>query len=305
MVPGVQPGGGVKLDNRESTADPNEGGGRYLDCAGKILDLSRPLVMGILNTTPDSFSDGGRFFDPALAFERAAEMAAQGADILDVGGESTRPGAPAVGEQEEIDRILPVIERISDAGLGVPVSVDTSKPAVMRAAVAAGASMINDVLALRAPGALETASVLSVPVCLMHMLGEPRTMQLAPAYGDVTREIRAFLSERIDACVAAGIPRERLLIDPGFGFGKNLDHNLRLMRDLGSFDTLGVPLLVGVSRKSMIGAILGGAPTDARLFGSLAAAVMAVERGAAIVRVHDVKPTVDAVRVVEAVRRCV
>lgn len=292
------------MNTSASTAGPTEGSVRQLDCGGRILDLARPRVMGILNATPDSFSDGGRFVDPDQAFDRAVEMVVQGADILDVGGESTRPGASPVSEQEEIDRVLPVIERIS-RDLNVPISVDTSKPAVMRAAVAAGAGMINDVLALRAPGALEAASALAVPVCLMHMLGEPRTMQSDPVYGDVTGEVRAFLAERIDACVSAGLPREGLLIDPGFGFGKTLDHNLQLMRELERFKTLGVPLLVGVSRKSMIGAILGGAPTDARLHGSVAAAVMAVERGASVIRVHDVKPTVDAIKVVEAVRRCV
>ncbi len=272
-----------------------------LDLEAVGRGASRPLVMGILNTTPDSFSDGGRFDDPERAFERAAEMVAEGADIIDVGGESTRPGAAPVDERREAERVLPVIERIA-AELAVPISVDSSKPGVMRAAVGAGAGMINDVNALRAPGALQAAAELGVPVCLMHMLGEPRTMQEAPVYGDVVGEVRAFLSGRIEACVAAGIPRQRLLVDPGFGFGKTLDHNLRLLRELQAFSSLGVPLLVGISRKSMIGAILGGAPAGRRVHGSLAAAVMAVERGASVVRVHDVGPTVEALRVVAAVR---
>ena len=271
-----------------------------VDCAGKTLDLSQPRVMGILNITPDSFSDGGDFLSPAAALERAREMAAEGADIIDVGGESTRPGAQPVSEQEELERVLPVIRAIS-AELSVPVSIDTSKPNVMRAAVAAGARMINDVLALRAPGALEAAREAKVPVCLMHMQGEPRTMQQDPHYGDVVDDIIVFLRERIRVCEAAGIPRRFLILDPGFGFGKTLAHNLRLLKELHRIKELGLPLLVGLSRKSMLGALLQGMPASERLYGSLAAAVLAVERGASIVRVHDVKPTVDALRVVEAV----
>ncbi|MCW8907203.1 MAG: dihydropteroate synthase [Sedimenticola sp.] len=258
--------------------------------------------MGILNVTPDSFSDGGDFISPGAALEHARELVAEGADILDIGGESTRPGAGAVSDQQELDRIIPVIRAIA-AELPVPLSVDTSKPVVMREAVAAGAGMINDVLALRAEGALQTASDLGVPVCLMHMQGEPRTMQHNPRYDDVVSEVARFLSRRVDAAVAAGIPRDRLLLDPGFGFGKSLAHNLTLLHRLSRFESLGLPVLVGVSRKSMIGALLGDVPVDQRLHGSVAAAVMAVERGASIIRAHDVRATADALRVAHAVMR--
>ncbi len=269
---------------------------RELDCGGRRLVLDRPRVMGILNVTPDSFSDGGRYLDLGAAVERAWRMVEEGADIIDVGGESTRPGAAPVPMEEEMIRVVPVIEAIA-AKLPVPVSVDTSKPEVMGAAVVAGAGLVNDVRALRAPGALEMVAAFGVPVCLMHMRGEPRTMQRAPAYGDVVAEVRAFLLERVAACEAAGIPRERILIDPGFGFGKTLEHNLALMRRLDAFVETGLPVLVGVSRKSMIGALLGGAPVERRLHGSVAAAVVAACKGAAIVRVHDVAPTVEALRV--------
>lgn len=264
------------------------------------LDLTQPRVMGILNITPDSFSDGGDFLSPDIALERARQMAAEGADIIDVGGESTRPGAQPVSEREELQRVLPVIRAIT-AELSLPVSVDTSKPNVMRAAVAAGARMINDVQALCAPGALEAAREAKVPVCLMHMQGEPRTMQQDPGYGEVVGDIITFLQDRIRACEQAGIPRRYLILDPGFGFGKTLAHNLRLLKELRRIAELGLPLLVGISRKSMLGTLLDGAPASERLYGSLAAAVLAVERGASIVRVHDVKPTVDALRVVQAV----
>lgn len=271
-----------------------------LDCRGRILDLSRPQVMGILNVTPDSFSDGGRYRQLDAAFAHAVRMAEEGAAIIDVGGESTRPGSEAVSLQEEMDRVIPVIERLH-AELPVVISVDTSKPEVMQAAVAAGAGLINDVYALRNSGALDVAASLGVPVCLMHMQGEPRTMQHAPNYMDVVAEVRDFLDERMHICAQAGIPREHLLIDPGFGFGKNLDHNLSLLRHLPELHALGAPLLVGVSRKSMIGAITG-ASVDERVPGSVAAAVLAVWLGAKIVRVHDVKPTVDALKVVAAVQ---
>jgi dihydropteroate synthase len=257
--------------------------------------------MGILNVTPDSFSDGGRHVDLAAALARARAMVAEGADLVDVGGESTRPGAAAVAADEEIRRVVPVIEVLA-AELPVAVSVDTSKPEVMRAAVAAGAGMINDVAALRQPGALETAVALGVPICLMHMQGEPRTMQHAPRYDDVVAEVVAFLRGRAAACAAAGIPAERLLVDPGFGFGKTLAHNLALLRGLSAVAALGLPVLVGLSRKSMIGALLGDAPVGERLHGSVAAALVAVERGATIVRVHDVAPTVQALRVLAGVR---
>jgi len=265
------------------------------------LDLARPRVMGILNVTPDSFSDGGRFLDREAALRQGRALVAEGADILDVGGESTRPGAATVSVQEELDRVIPVIEALAGE-LPVPLSIDTSKPEVIEAAVAAGASLINDVAALRRPGALAAAGEAGVPVCLMHMQGEPGTMQQQPTYRDVVAEVRDFLAGRVAACEAAGIPRDRLLVDPGFGFGKTLAHNLALLRDLPTLHGLGVPVLVGLSRKSMIGALLDGAPVGERLYGSLAAAVLAVERGAAIVRVHDVAPTVQALRIVAAVR---
>jgi len=262
--------------------------------------LETPAVMGILNVTPDSFSDGGRFIGHEAALRRVREMIAEGAAIIDVGGESTRPGAPAVAVDEERARVIPVIEAIRSES-DIPVSIDTSKPEVMRAAVAAGASMINDVRALREPGALETAAELEVPVCLMHMRGEPRTMQQAPRYDDVVAEVLAFLEARVAACEAAGIPRERLILDPGFGFGKTLEHNLALFRALPRFVATGLPVLVGVSRKSMIGQVLE-VPVEGRLAGSLALATLAVAAGAAIIRVHDVKETLQAVRMACAVR---
>ena len=270
-----------------------------IDCAGKLLDLSQPRVMGILNVTPDSFSDGGDFLSVDLAIEQAHRMVKEGAAIIDVGGESTRPGAPAVSETEELERVLPVIEGIA-RNLPVPVSIDTSKPNVMRAAVAAGAGLINDVMALQVPGAVEAAAGLNVPVCLMHMQGKPRTMQQRPCYADVVSEVKEFLAQRIDCCISAGILRSRLLVDPGFGFGKTLDHNLVLLRDLQQITDLGLPVLAGLSRKSMIGALLDE-PVNNRMYGGLAAAVLAAERGARIIRTHDVKPTVDALAVSTAV----
>lgn len=270
-----------------------------LDCGGRKLDLSRPAVMGILNVTPDSFSDGGFYFDRDRAVAHAARMVEEGADIIDVGGESTRPGAQPVSAEEEIERVVPVIERLARQ-LDVPISVDTSKAEVMRAAVAAGAGFINDVRALREPGALETAAALGVPVCLMHMQGEPRTMQDNPRYGDVVAEVRDFLAARCAAAEAAGIPRTRLLVDPGFGFGKTVEHNLELLRGLPALAALGVPVLVGLSRKSMIGKLLG-LPVERRLHASVALALMAVHHGARVVRVHDVAPTVEAIRMWEAV----
>lgn len=272
-----------------------------LDCAGMPLDLTRPKVMGILNVTPDSFSDGGDFIVPDLALSHAEQMLLDGAAIIDVGGESTRPGAEAVSEQQELDRVIPVIEAIRQR-LSVIISIDTNKPAVMREAVAAGAGMINDVMALQAPGAVETAQGLNVPVCLMHMQGEPRTMQRNPEYADVVADIMHFFERRVAACMEGGIPRERLLLDPGFGFGKTLEHNLTLLKHLGAFNGIGLPLLVGMSRKSMLGSILDGAPVEGRLYAGLAAAVLAAEKGAAIIRVHDVGPTADALKLVEAVR---
>lgn len=261
--------------------------------------------MGILNVTPDSFSDGGRFFSVSAATQRARVMAEEGAAIIDVGGESTRPGATPVSVQEELDRVLPVIEAIQ-AELPVVISIDTSKPEVMRAAVEAGASFINDVCALRAEGALQAAVEAnrrySVPVCLMHMQGTPRTMQQQPHYDDVVGEVRSFLVERVQQCVAAGIPHERLLIDPGFGFGKSLAHNLTLLKHLETLTGLGLPLLVGLSRKSMIGALLGNEAGE-RLYGGIALATMAVLKGAVLVRTHDVRATVDALKIYTALRQ--
>jgi len=271
-----------------------------LDCAGKQLDLSRPRVMGILNVTPDSFSDGGRFRNVDNALRQAKRMVDEGADIVDVGGESTRPGAASVSLQEEMARVLPVIERIR-ATLDVPLSIDTSKPELMRAAVAAGAGLINDVAALRARGAIAAAADAAVPVCLMHMQGEPRTMQAAPQYNDVVADIMDYLSARVAACEAGGIAREHLLLDPGFGFGKTLQHNLVLLSRLDEMQSLGLPVLVGISRKSMLGAVTGR-ELEGRLAAGVAAVVMAVERGARIVRVHDVAETVDALKLWSAVR---
>lgn len=265
-----------------------------------MLDLSQPLVMGILNVTPDSFSDGGKFIDVSKAVEHALLMVEQGAGMIDVGGESTRPGAADVSEAEEIRRVVPVIEALV-ARTSIPISIDTSKAAVMSAAVAAGARLINDVRALREPGALEAAARTSAAVCLMHMQGEPRTMQHEPRYDDVVGEVTAFLEQRVEACVAAGIGRDRLLLDPGIGFGKRLEHNLALLAHLPELGRSGLPLLVGVSRKSMFQALLGR-PVEQRLAGGLAVATAAVLAGAAILRVHDVAETVDAVKVAQALR---
>ena len=270
-----------------------------LDCGGRKLDLSRTAIMGILNVTPDSFSDGGIFLVRDAAVTHALLMVEEGADIIDVGGESTRPGAQAVSVQEELDRVIPVIEAIASA-VPVPISIDTSKPEVMRAAVAAGAGLINDVRALRATDALNTAAALGVPVCLMHMQGEPRSMQHHPVYTDVVVEVRDFLQERIEACIAAGIPRQRMLVDPGFGFGKTVEHNLDLLRRLGELRALGMPILAGLSRKSMIGALFG-LPVEQRLHASVALALIAVQNGATMLRVHDVRATREAIRMFEAV----
>lgn len=251
--------------------------------------------MGVLNVTPDSFSDGGRFMDLDQALGQARMMVSEGADIIDIGGESTRPRALPVTAAAELDRVLPVLESVQRE-FDVPISIDTSKPEVMRDAVAAGASMINDISALRAPGALETAASLAVPVCLMHMQGAPRIMQEAPHYDDVVREVTEFLDDRATACIRAGIPRERIAVDPGFGFGKTLEHNLALLDGLERIVALGYPVLVGLSRKSMLGKLLGRAAED-RLAGSLALALLARQRGAGIIRVHDVAPTVDTLRI--------
>lgn len=271
-----------------------------LDCAGKSLDLSIPRVMGILNVTPDSFSDGGEFLDPERAVAHALHMVEAGAAIIDVGGESTRPGAEPVPEEVELARVIPVVEALHET-LAVPVSIDTRKPAVMQAAVQAGAGLINDITALQAPGALATVAALDVPVCLMHMQGTPQTMQAQPEYRDVVAEVAAFLVGRAEDCQAAGIARERILLDPGFGFGKTTQHNLRLLQQLDTLVARGYPVLVGLSRKSLIGNVLD-LPVDDRLYPGLALAVLAVWQGAAIVRTHDVAATRAAVAMCTAVR---
>ncbi len=265
----------------------------------RILTLGRSRVMGILNVTPDSFSDGGRFLCAEAALEQAASMSQQGADIIDVGGESTRPGAGQLPVQQELDRILPVIESIT-ARFDVAVSVDTSKPQVMQAAVAAGAVLINDVFALRREGAMDVAAGLDAAICLMHMQGDPGTMQVQPQYQELPREIIDFLGERVRACREAGIDADRLIVDPGFGFGKNDQHNLKILANLEQFRDLKLPLLVGLSRKRTLGN-LTGKEADQRVAGGVAAAVIAVSNGANIVRTHDVGPTVDALRVFDAV----
>ena len=263
------------------------------------VELDSPAVMGVLNVTPDSFSDGGRYATIDVALQRAEQMAEQGAAIIDVGGESTRPGARAVNEQEEVDRVLPVIEAIRRA-VDLPISIDTSKPGVMRAAVAAGASIINDVYALQADGALQTAVELQQPVCLMHMQGEPRTMQKEPQYEDVVAEVTQFLRERVAQCVQAGLGRELIIVDPGFGFGKRPAHNVELLAGLSRVTQIGVPVLVGLSRKSTLGKITGK-DVSQLMPASIAAAVLAVQQGVRIVRAHDVAETVDALRVATAV----
>jgi dihydropteroate synthase len=266
----------------------------------RVFDNSEKcLVMGILNVTPDSFSDDGHFDSPSLALDHTADMCRHGADVIDVGGESTRPGADPVTAGEELDRVIPVIEELQKR-FPVPISIDTSKAMVMREAVGAGATIINDVRALREEGALEVAAELRVPVCLMHMLGEPRSMQEAPEYDDVVADVLNFFRERVRACSAAGIDTNDILIDPGFGFGKALAHNLQLMRHLSEIVALGFPVLVGMSRKSMIGQMLDR-PVDQRGPAGLALALLARQRGARIIRTHDVGPTVDALRILEMV----
>ena len=257
--------------------------------------------MGVLNVTPDSFSNNGRFETLSDAVDHGARMVSEGADILDIGGESTRPGSESVSLDEELDRVIPVIEKLQ-AAFEVPISIDTSKADVMREAVEAGATMINDVCALRGDGSLQAAVDAKVPVCLMHMLGEPRTMQKAPAYENVVDEVAGFLRDRVDACLEAGMASSDIIVDPGFGFGKTLAHNLQLLRGLDEIVKLGFPVLVGMSRKSMLGQMLDR-PVDERLYGGLALAILAREKGAAIVRSHDVAPTVDALRVLDTVRQ--
>jgi dihydropteroate synthase len=271
-----------------------------LVCGTRTIGLDRPIVMGILNVTPDSFSDGGKHSDAASAIAHGRQMAADGAAIIDVGGESTRPGAAAVPEAEELRRVIPVVEALARDGL--VVSVDTRHAEVMRAAITAGAAMVNDVAALREPGALDVVAATHVAVCLMHIQGEPGTMQASPHYENVVAEVIAYLAARARACETAGVERERIVVDPGFGFGKTLMHNLELLRALPELAALGYPVLVGLSRKSSLGTITGRTAGD-RLPASLAAALAAIARGAAIVRVHDVRETIDAFNVWRAIER--
>jgi dihydropteroate synthase len=270
-----------------------------LDIGRYQLSLARPLVMGVVNVTPDSFSDGGSHFDPARAVEHALSLVRDGADVVDIGGESTRPGAQDVSAADEIARVLPVLEGL--VGAGVPISVDTSKPEVMRAVLERGADMINDVNAFRAAGALELMAITGAALCIMHMQGEPRTMQVAPHYDDVVAEVGAFLRARAQAAEAAGIGKSRIVVDPGFGFGKTMQHNLELLRHLVTIERLGWPVLAGLSRKSMLGRITGR-PVGERVHASVAAALLAVINGARIVRVHDVAATRDALAVYEALQ---
>ena len=271
-----------------------------LDCNGRILKLDVPRVMGIVNATPDSFADGGEHATVEAAIAHGLKLAGEGADILDIGGESTRPGAEDVPLEEELRRVVPVIEALAQR-VSIPISIDTSKPEVMRAAVAAGAGLVNDVYGLRREGALDAAAELGVLVVLMHMLGEPRTMQANPEYDDVVGEVHRFLAERIFAAEMAGIPKKRIVVDPGFGFGKNARHNLQLLAQLRRFTELGVPVLAGLSRKRTIGELTGRDDPRERVFGSVAAHLIAAQNGAMLLRVHDVAATVDALKVWNAV----
>ena len=275
---------------------------KNLHCGKYKLDLEKPIVMGILNVTPDSFSDGGRYDHIENALKHAIQLQEEGADIIDVGGESTRPGAKPVNGQEELDRVIPVIEKITSQ-IDLPVSIDTSKALVMTEAVSSGAVMVNDVMALQQPGTTEAVAMMddSIAVCLMHMQGQPRTMQENPVYDDVVEDVFGFLQSRVIECEQAGIDRNRIVIDPGFGFGKTLEHNIALLKHLSEFKKSGLPVLAGISRKSMLGKLLGDVPPDQRIDASVAAAVLAYERGANILRVHDVKQTVDALKIAQAI----
>lgn len=264
-----------------------------------LLHSTQPVIMGILNVTPDSFSDGGQFSSCELAVAHALKMQQQGADIIDIGGESTRPGAESVSLEAELSRVIPVISALRQHSQ-IPISIDTSKPEVMRAAVAAGASLVNDVYALRAPGAIAACAELSVPVCLMHMQGEPRSMQLDPQYQDVVAEVSAFLQQRAQLCIEQGIAKSHIMLDPGFGFGKTTAHNLQMLAHIRAFCGLDFPLLVGISRKRMLGEILDR-PASQRVIGSVAAVVLAYQQGARLFRVHDVAETVDALKLCAAV----
>jgi dihydropteroate synthase len=269
-----------------------------LRCGEFLLPLDRPLLMGVVNVTPDSFSDGGKFLDPQAAISHGRRLIEEGADILDIGGESSRPGARAVAEDEELRRVLPVLKALKD----VPVSVDTRRPSVMRAVLAEGASMINDIEALAAPGALDAVADTDCAVCLMHKKGDPATMQNAPSYGDVVLEVRDFLLARVSACQIAGIEKDRITIDPGFGFGKTVAHNFTLLKRLAELAALGAPVVAGWSRKSTLGAV-AGRPVEERLAASVAAALLAVQHGATILRVHDVRETRDALAVMQALEK--
>lgn len=264
------------------------------------IQTSKPLIMGVLNITPDSFSDGGQHFDTDKAIESAKLMITQGADVIDVGGESTRPGAQSISIVDEIRRVIPVIEALHRS-TDIPISIDTSKPEVMKLAVEAGANMINDVCALSADGALAAAAMLNVDVCLMHMQGSPRVMQKDPAYNDVVDDIKDFFSQRIEACIEAGIAEDKIILDPGFGFGKTLEHNIEILKRFNEFKIFGLPLLAGLSRKSMIGTLLDDRNVDGRVVGSVTGAIIAVQNGADIVRVHDVLETKDALTILGGV----
>jgi dihydropteroate synthase len=270
---------------------------RSLRCGRFRLALDRPLVAGVVNVTPDSFSDGGHYLEPSAAIAHAQRLADEGADLIDLGAESSRPGAESVSAEQELSRLMPVLDGLR--ACPIPISIDTTKPEVMRAVIGAGAAMINDIGALRSPGALETVATTDAAVCLMHMQGEPRTMQLEPHYGDVVAEVRAFLAERVAAAEARGIARERIVIDPGFGFGKTIGHNFEMLRNLHRFAEIGLPVMAGWSRKSTLGAVTGREAGE-RLAASIAAALLAVQHGATIVRVHDVAATRDALAVLAA-----
>jgi dihydropteroate synthase len=272
-----------------------------LRCGAKRLDLTRPVVMGVVNVTPDSFSDGGRFLPVEAAIAQGVRLVEEGAAIVDIGGESTRPGAAPVSVEEELRRVIPAVEGLTRALPQAIISVDTSKPEVIRQAIAAGAGLINDVRALGEPGALEAVVASDCAVCLMHMQGDPQTMQRSPSYVDVVKEVKAYLEERVQRCRAAGVSADRILVDPGFCFGKTLEHNLEMLRHLKDLTPEGLPLLVGLSRKSIVGTLTGRATTD-RVHGSVALAVIAALNGALIVRAHDVAATVDALKIVSAVK---
>lgn len=271
-----------------------------LNCGKFQLNLNRPHVMGIVNVTPDSFSDGGKFAQTDLAIEHALSLIEQGADILDIGGESTRPNATPVSLQQELERVIPVIEGLVKQ-IKIPISIDTYKPQVMQAAIKAGASVVNDVRALQENGAIDIVAASDAGVCLMHMQGTPQTMQINPQYADVVTEVKAFLLQRLNVCEVAGIDKSRILLDPGFGFGKTREHNITLIQHLASFSTMGQPLLVGLSRKSVLGQVTGN-DVDARIYSSVAASVISAMVGAKILRVHDVKATVEALKIVTAIQ---